>query len=142
MDIISAIDQATGCQQCGNPLEHSVSDDFCGEGCQQAWHASRVMPSGFLLPGEVCEQVRVVDDLRLVSVGPVAHALSSAEQLQYETTVDQMVHTVARAYGVPPELLVSNSSTVLRELRERSNMDVQGWIPLEVWDYLRQGEGS
>lgn len=41
MDIISAIDQATGCQQCGNPLERSVSDDFCGEGCQQAWHAKR-----------------------------------------------------------------------------------------------------
>ena len=40
-DIISAIDQATGCQQCGKPLERSVSDDFRGEGCQQAWHAKR-----------------------------------------------------------------------------------------------------
>lgn len=38
-DIISAIDQATGCQQCGKPLGSSPSDDFCNEGCQTAWHA-------------------------------------------------------------------------------------------------------
>lgn len=42
MDIISAIDQATGCQQCGKPLGNSPSGDFCGEGCQQCWYANRV----------------------------------------------------------------------------------------------------
>ncbi len=40
-DIISAIDQATGCQQCGKLLGRSVSDDFCGEGCQQRWYTIR-----------------------------------------------------------------------------------------------------
>lgn len=61
MDIISAIDTAVGCQQCGKPLEGSVSDDFCGEGCQQRWHANRVSnqvdkapsgPRGFFMRGK------------------------------------------------------------------------------------------
>lgn len=41
-DIISAIDAATGCQQCGNPLGASPSSDFCGEFCQATWHEKRV----------------------------------------------------------------------------------------------------
>lgn len=42
MDILEAIDAATGCQQCGNPLGASPSSDFCSEFCQGAWHANRV----------------------------------------------------------------------------------------------------
>lgn len=50
-DIISVIDQAVGCQTCGGSLERSVSDMFCGESCQQAWHAKRVTPaSSFATP--------------------------------------------------------------------------------------------
>lgn len=41
-DIISAIDAATGCQQCGNPLGSSPSSDFCSEFCQGSWHEKRV----------------------------------------------------------------------------------------------------
>lgn len=42
MDIISAIDAATGCQHCGNPLGSSPSSDFCSEFCQATWHEKRV----------------------------------------------------------------------------------------------------
>lgn len=38
---LAAIDRATGCQHCSGPLGGSVSDDFCGPECQQAWHAAR-----------------------------------------------------------------------------------------------------
>lgn len=41
VDIIDAIDRATGCQQCGRDLFRSVSDDFCSEDCQQEWSANR-----------------------------------------------------------------------------------------------------
>ena len=39
MDILDAIDQAVGCQQCGGPLGDSPSDDFCSPEHQTAWHA-------------------------------------------------------------------------------------------------------
>lgn len=42
MDIVSAIDQAVGCHSCGGSLENSVSDLFCSEHCQQAWHGRQV----------------------------------------------------------------------------------------------------
>jgi hypothetical protein len=38
-DILEVIDAATGCQQCGGPLEDSPSSDFCDPGCQRRWHA-------------------------------------------------------------------------------------------------------
>lgn len=42
MDILEVIDQAVGgCHECGGTLQDSPSDDFCGDGCQQAWHAAR-----------------------------------------------------------------------------------------------------
>ena len=44
MDIVDAIDQATGCQQCGGPLGGSPSDYFCGPACQDRWHAARTEP--------------------------------------------------------------------------------------------------
>jgi hypothetical protein len=44
MDIIAAIDHATGCQQCGGPLDGSPSDDFCDQDCQAAWSAARTVP--------------------------------------------------------------------------------------------------
>lgn len=40
-DFIDQLDAAIGCQQCGGPLGDSPSDDFCGEGCQERWHATR-----------------------------------------------------------------------------------------------------
>lgn len=40
-DIVDAIDQAIGCQQCGKPLDASPSSDFCSEQCQQRWHEKR-----------------------------------------------------------------------------------------------------
>lgn len=43
-DILDQIDTAIGCQQCGGPLRDSPSDDFCGESCQEAWHAGRSDP--------------------------------------------------------------------------------------------------
>lgn len=50
-DIIEAIDHATGCQQCGGDLTGSVSDDFCSEVCQQAWHTVHVSKvENLLLP--------------------------------------------------------------------------------------------
>ncbi len=41
MDIVDRIDAVTGCHTCGGPLGGSVSDTFCGEPCQWAWHRSR-----------------------------------------------------------------------------------------------------
>ena len=43
-DIFAAIDAAIGCQKCGSPLGESPSADFCGAGCQAAWHAGHVEP--------------------------------------------------------------------------------------------------
>lgn len=43
-DILADIDAAIGCQQCSGPLAGSVSDDFCGQDCQQVWHMARVDP--------------------------------------------------------------------------------------------------
>jgi len=40
-ETLAAIDAAVGCQQCGKPLNGSVSDDFDSEKCQTAWHAAR-----------------------------------------------------------------------------------------------------
>lgn len=44
MDIIAAIDTATGCQHCGGPLGDSPSDDFCSPEHQAAWLAARTVP--------------------------------------------------------------------------------------------------
>jgi hypothetical protein len=41
VDILDAIDAAVGCQECGCRLDGFPSDDFCSDGCQQAWHAAR-----------------------------------------------------------------------------------------------------
>ena len=40
-ETLAAIDAAVGCQQCGKPLDGSVSDDFDTEECQAEWHAAR-----------------------------------------------------------------------------------------------------
>jgi len=47
-DTLAAIDAAVGCQQCGRPLDGSVSDDFDTEECQTACHAARAsrLPGG------------------------------------------------------------------------------------------------
>lgn len=44
MDIIAAIDHATGCHTCGRGLQDSVSDLFCGPDCQADWYAERTDP--------------------------------------------------------------------------------------------------
>jgi hypothetical protein len=41
-DIVESIDAALGCQQCGNPLGSSPSDDFCSDLCQGEWSENRV----------------------------------------------------------------------------------------------------
>jgi len=43
-DILATIDAAIGCQNCGGPLADSVSDDFCGPGCQRLWAAANTLP--------------------------------------------------------------------------------------------------
>lgn len=55
--IIEAIDQAISCQRdgCNQPISSSVSDDFCSQDCQTAWHAARAEPipalfNGFAMP--------------------------------------------------------------------------------------------
>lgn len=40
-DILATIDAAIGCQQCGQPIGDSPSDDFCTPACQTAWSAAR-----------------------------------------------------------------------------------------------------
>jgi len=40
-DTLTAIDAATGCQWCHGPLGDSVSESFCSEAHQRAWHESR-----------------------------------------------------------------------------------------------------
>jgi hypothetical protein len=60
-DIISRIDAATGCQQCGKSLDLSPSQYFCGESCQRTWHSRRsislpiaTQPLGYVPGGLVC----------------------------------------------------------------------------------------
>ncbi len=36
--MLTARDEATGCQHCGHLLGASPSRDFCSEDCQQQWH--------------------------------------------------------------------------------------------------------
>lgn len=69
-DIISAIDAATGCQQCGEPLGSSPSSDFCSEFCQGAWHF-RVHHDGTL-------EMLVLPDTRALSeaFGRMSEALA------------------------------------------------------------------
>jgi len=44
VNIVERIDAAVGCQHCTQPLDASPSGDFCGEDCQEAWHAARSIP--------------------------------------------------------------------------------------------------
>lgn len=113
MDIIAAIDEATGCQQCGKPLERSVSDDFCGEGCQQAWHANRVA----LVP-----QTAPSPEWSLAPGGVIR---------------GHTCHLEIREDGT----IMDNTGAILAR-EARLNIDVGNWIPPLVWDYLREGEGS
>lgn len=39
-DFIAELDAAIGCQQCGQPLGNSPSNDFCAPECQSAWSAA------------------------------------------------------------------------------------------------------
>lgn len=58
LDIITRIDQATGCQQCGYPLDVSASDDFCGQQCQQRWYAARTVPLvGYSEPSDLPQHI-------------------------------------------------------------------------------------
>lgn len=41
-ETLAAIDNTTGCHQCGNPLGESPSSDFCSEYCQRVWQANRI----------------------------------------------------------------------------------------------------
>lgn len=49
-ETLERIDTATGCQNCGKDLGRSPSDDFCGEGCQHAWHAGMHRPNAPVEP--------------------------------------------------------------------------------------------
>jgi len=69
-ETLAAINAAVGCQQCGRPLDGSVSDDFDTEGCQTAWHAARAsrLPAGepvrvFVGPGSTAWGLTVVAPL-------------------------------------------------------------------------------
>lgn len=65
-DIIDLIDQAITptCHQCGAELGDSLSNDFCGPGCQQAWHAARVDPLvGYEEPSDLPQHVRNLVEL-------------------------------------------------------------------------------
>ncbi len=53
-DTLAAIDAAVGCQQCGRPLDGSVSDDFDSEECQAEWHAARASRLADRDPARVC----------------------------------------------------------------------------------------
>lgn len=99
MDIISSIDQAVGCHSCGGSLEKSVSDLFCSEHCQQAWHKR--------------------------SVGIA---------VTRETTLEHVVEVDMSGFAAAAE----RASAAARRL----SAAVLGSIPQEVWDYLREGEGS
>jgi hypothetical protein len=144
-DIIAAIDQAVGCQHCGGSLQRSVSDDFCGEGCQQAWHASRVRlaPSGFLLPHEVREQARVAELARQVTrqswtlANPPQFNSGDRMTIQFLTgpaevyTYDgQGWFSVGHVSG-PVEAVVDEPSPWRRG---DSNLDIQGWIDERAWE--------
>lgn len=128
-DIIAAIDEATGCQQCGKPLERSVSDDFCGEGCQQAWHAKRV---GMTRLTELSQHAREGDRItahppsgaaqsyvfasgRWERVWP-ADALvqpsgSFATPADFRAALGWTLGQLSRIHGVPRELLGFNVVT-------------------------------
>lgn len=133
LDIISAIDHVTGCQQCGNPLGPSPSDDFCGEGCQQAWAAKRVAPK--------VQQRPAPEGTR-----PAFHLLnavvyrSDGEQWVEFGQVNGQLEAVAH-FDISLSGDVVDNTDALRA-RANSNSNIRGWIAPEVWEYLREGEGS
>lgn len=98
MDIISAIDHATGCHQCGGDLSRSVSDSFCGEYCQARWQATRVGAEANVWP------FRFLPDMGLaVAAGavwrpepqpPLTHFTANADG-----TVTVLVQPDIRAFG-------------------------------------------
>lgn len=132
-DIIAAIDEATGCQQCGKPLERSVSDDFCGEGCQQRWHANRIAPKVQHRPAP--EGPRPAFHL----VGATVYRSDGEQWVEFAQINGRLE---ARAhFDINLNGDVVNNMDALRS-RANSNADIRGWVAPEVWDYLRGGDGS
>lgn len=127
-DIISAIDAATGCQHCGNPLGSSPSSDFCSEFCQGAWHAKRVKEVAFS-PGVLhIAPVGTPYELGGAAWHPIGYAVPAREF---------RAHFEIRADGS-----VVDNTAAIRHRNERCNEDIRGWVGPEVWEYLREGGGS
>lgn len=93
-DIISAIDAATGCQQCGNPLRSSPSADFCGEFCQATWQANRI---GAATTQPKTVTVEVVADVAAFTVG-ITERFDTASRLARRLA--EIIHRGTAAEGL------------------------------------------
>jgi hypothetical protein len=89
VDIIDAIDSATGCQQCGKDLSGSVSDDFCSEECQRAWSAARVGANHLTAPRAMSHPAlrRPFCNMPLVPVLPFGPVVGDRMRIEGEAAV-------------------------------------------------------
>lgn len=130
-DIVATITAAIGCQQCGRSLGGSPSDDFCGEACQERWHAARVRSSSPAVQwGNVAVRSNAsVDDAVAAIVGHDAYRQRYAlgvtpggdvVGVRPDGSVGEVDHVVTVAAGV-------DDSPVARmlELRRREDLEAR-----------------
>lgn len=75
-DIITKIDKATGCQECGQGLGASPSDDFCSEICQNHW--SRKHNGGEVVPPFRAADLMIVFEPITAEIQRIAEAFNNA----------------------------------------------------------------
>lgn len=136
VDIIAAIDSATGCQQCGKDLTGSVSDDFCSEKCQGAWSAERVgisTPKSVRLAMSDWEPVDRVLSIESAVQGPRMNVVVRvetpsgwlilpdvlAEELSGTYTGEMIVLALREGRSARAAELLNNAATVAALVEER-----------------------
>jgi hypothetical protein len=103
VDIITAIDAATGCQQCGGPLGASPSDLFCDQDCQAAWSAEQVgapTTADVALPprtGNLRADYMIALLVRLTARSPEAEAAADARLSEVRADLEAAFTAIAEA---------------------------------------------
>jgi DNA-binding helix-hairpin-helix protein with protein kinase domain len=104
-DIIAAIDHVTGCQQCGADRSGSVSDDFCSEECQQAWHAVHVSKvEKLLLPTPSPRVMSFYEAMQRELNRPRSFSMPAGAQIfRYSGTEWEALGTVTSGFTIQEE---------------------------------------
>jgi hypothetical protein len=101
-DILATIDAAIGCQHCGGPIGGSVSNDFCSEQHQAAWHAKRAEPLVDAMPpiqAPVQRPIMAADEWMAELRGP---RFSPADQRSFLTLRGRPSEELCMPAPLPP----------------------------------------